>query len=343
MNSAGEKSKRKKVFFVHPKSSTFIQADLDLLSRHYDVRSLDVGKFKRSFKNKLIVAYRLFRGVLWSDVSFSWFADEHARGAVRLSRMFGRPSIVVVGGYEVAKVPEIGYGSQLDPKKAETVQFILKNATVILAVSRFTQQEISALSNEKQVEMVYNGVDTEVFIPLSPKDNMVLTVGEINKSTLRLKGFQTFVESAAALPNVRFVVVGPSPDGAVDQLKAAAPKNVEFTGLVPNEKLRDMYGKAKIYCQLSMYESFGMALVEAMSCGCVPVVANSGALPEVVGETGFIVPYGDVGLTSKAIQDALRRGDGDKVRERTKSLFSKCIRERELVRIIDRLISVRSR
>ena len=337
MNSASEKGKMKKVFFVHPKSSTFIQADLDLLSRHYDVRSLDVGKFKRSFKNKLIVAYRLFRGVLWSDVSFSWFADEHARGAVRLSRMFGRPSIVVVGGYEVAKLPEIGYGSQLDQRKAETVQFILTNANVVLAVSRFTQREIGAVLETNKVEMVYNGVDTDAFLPSSPKDDLVLTVGEINKSTLRLKGFQTFVESAATLPNVRFVVVGPSPDGAVDQLKTAAPKNVEFTGAVPNEKLRELYGKARVYCQLSMYESFGMALVEAMSCGCVPVVADSGALPEVVGDTGVVVPFGDVVSTSKAIQNALRRGDGSNARERAKKMFSGDIRERELVRIINGL------
>ena len=341
MSSAGEKGKRRKVFFVHPKKSTFIQADLDLLSRHYDVRSLDVGVYKRSFKNKMVVAYRILRGVLWSDVSFSWFADEHARGAVRLSRMFGRPSMVVVGGYEVAKLPEIGYGSQLDPAKAETVRFVLRNATAILAVSRFTQTQISAVSDTTKAEIVYNGVDTDVFVPSATKDDLVLTVGEINKNTLRLKGFQTFVESAAATPNIRFVVVGPSPDGVVDQLKSVAPKNVEFLGPVPNEKLRELYGKAKVYCQLSMYESFGMALVEAMSCGCVPVVTSSGALPEVVGDTGFVVPFGDAGATSKAIREAFRSSNGDKARERAKSLFSVSIRERELVRIIDGLISVK--
>jgi glycosyltransferase involved in cell wall biosynthesis len=343
MNSAGEKNKRRKVFFVHPKRSTFIQADMDILSQHFEIRSLDVGGYKRSLKNKLVVGYRLFRGTLWADVTFSWFADEHARGAVQLSRLLGKPSIVVVGGYEVAKVPEIGYGSLLNPKKAKTVRYVLKNASSILAVSRFTQKEIGSSSDTKRVELVYNGVDTEAFKPIQPKESLVMTVGEISRTTIRLKGFRTFVESAAAIPGARFAVVGPSPDGAADELKRVAPKNVEFVGFVPNERLREMYGKAKVYCQLSMYESFGMALVEAMSSGCVPVVADSGALPEVVGDTGFVVPVGDVVSTSKAIQDALQHGNGDKARRRVKESFSIEARERELVRIIDWLSPVKQR
>lgn len=320
---------------------TFIQSDLGLLSKHYEVRSLDVGKYEGSFKGEMIVAYRLLRGVLWSDVVFSWFADRHTRGAVRLSRMFGKPSVVVVGGYEVAKMPEIGYGSMLDPKKAKTVRYVLKSATKVLAVSGFSQEQIRAVSDADNVELVYNGVDTGTFIPSASKSDLVLTVGLVNRNTVPLKGFRTFIACAARFPDVRFVVVGLCPDNAVDELKAVAPKNVEFTGLLPQGELREIFAKAKVYCQLSMHESFGMSTVEAMSSGCIPVVTRAGALPEVVGDTGIFVPYGDVEATTKAIHEALKRTDGDKVRERAKKLFSIDIREREFVRIIEGLNPVK--
>jgi len=53
-------------------------------------------------------SFLLFKGVLWADITFSWFADTHAFLAVLLSKLFRKKSIVVVGGYEVANVPEIG-------------------------------------------------------------------------------------------------------------------------------------------------------------------------------------------------------------------------------------------
>ncbi|GAF92264.1 unnamed protein product, partial [marine sediment metagenome] len=72
-----------------------------------------------------------------------------------------------------------------------------------------------------------------------------------------------------------------------------------------SKQLLSYYQKAKVYCQLSYYESFSVALAEAMSCGCIPVVTDRGALPEVVDNCGFIIPYGDVNKTVNAIKKAL--------------------------------------
>src|SRR5208337_5297666 len=74
---------------------------------------------------------------------------------------------------------------------------------------------------------------------------------------------------------------------------------------------------AKIYCQLSRDETFGISLVEAMSYGCVPVVSDKGALPWIVQDTGIIVPYGDVSATTNAINKAMTM-DGFKARERAR-------------------------
>jgi glycosyltransferase involved in cell wall biosynthesis len=72
-----------------------------------------------------------------------------------------------------------------------------------------------------------------------------------------------------------------------------------------HNELRRFMQTVSVYVQLSYYESFCMALAEAMLAGCIPVVVNRGALPEVVGDTGFVVPYNDLQQAARAIENAL--------------------------------------
>ena len=78
----------------------------------------------------------------------------------------------------------------------------------------------------------------------------------------------------------------------------------------------------------------GMALAEAMACECVPVVTNNAALPEVVGDTGFYVPYGDPKATADAIEKALKSNKGNVARERIKKMFPLNRRENDLIQVI---------
>jgi len=73
-----------KILFVCPSFSSFIQNDLDILRKHFDVRVVQYqGKEKLL---KLLI--ETLKGVLWADVTFSWFADVHAFAAVLFSRIF---------------------------------------------------------------------------------------------------------------------------------------------------------------------------------------------------------------------------------------------------------------
>jgi len=315
----------------------FLKTDLDILKKQFEVKVLeftDGGK-----KNYLKHLLEIFKGVLWADVTFSWFAGTHALWAVRLSKIFRKKSIVVVGGYEVAKVPEIGYGAMLNLRSARIVKYVLENADKILAVSEFNKKEILKYTNSNNVELVYIGVDCKKFKPASEKEYLVITVAHtISDITIKIKDLETFIKSAKYLPSVKFIVVGEYLNNSIEHLKAIASPNVGFLGFIPNEDLIKLYQKAKVYCQLSYRESFGMALAEAMACECVPVVTNNAALPEVVGDTGFYVPYGDTEATAEAIKEALKSDKGKEARDRIKRMFPIERREKELIEIINSLV-----
>ena len=73
-----------------------------------------------------------------------------------------------------------------------------------------------------------------------------------------------------------------------------------------------------------------------MSCGCIPIVTDKGALSEVVVNTGYCVPYGDVKATVEAIKKVLNAPEKmrEKARKKIKDNFSLQRRENNLIKTI---------
>ena len=314
---------RPAILFLTSSLSSFVEGDLRMLKASYPVREVATGGGPAgSFGQRLSLVLSILSGVLRTDIIFAWFAHNHSYLAVMAARLLRKKSLVVVGGYEVANEPEIGYGALLDPGMAEKVRYIIENADCILAVSEFSRREILATAEPRRIKTIYNCVDTSVFSPDGPKEGVVLTVCLVSTANIRVKGLDTFMDAARQIPEARFVLIGRALDGALEILKRDAPANVEFVGAVGQAELIGWYRRAKVYCQLSYRESFGVALAEAMSCECVPVVTDRGALPEVVGDVGFVVPYGNAEATAAAISDALRSDSGRRARARIQTVFS---------------------
>lgn len=78
-------------------------------------------------------------------------------------------------------------------------------------------------------------------------------------------------------------------------------KDILYLGEVPTEDLIVLYNMADALVHLSLYEGFGLTVLEAMQCGTPVIVSNASSLPEVAGKAGFAVPPHDV----KQIADAL--------------------------------------
>jgi glycosyltransferase involved in cell wall biosynthesis len=269
--------------------------DYGILSKHYDVEHVNFVGISSILK--IITAVRA------SDISYSWFADVWAFFAVVASKIFRKKSIVVVGGYDVACEPQIDYGLCMKNKLRQWMgDFALNNADLLLPVSTFTKTEcLKHLTHQRDLGVLYNGIDTEKFKPNGEKEEMVLTVG--NK--IKLKGIDTFAEVAWHHPNITFIVIGMPEDSQAElERYCDIPDNLILIGNVPYNDMAKYYQRAKVYCQLSYRESFGMALAEAMACGCIPVVTDRGAMAEVVGDAGVYVPFGDVDATVLGIEKA---------------------------------------
>jgi glycosyltransferase involved in cell wall biosynthesis len=325
-----------KILYVIPLFSTFIRKDLALLRKHFIVRVENYTGLKSLPK----IFPKILRGVLWADLTISWFADNHAFYTILLSKIFGKKSIVIVGGYEVARIPEINYGLARSPIFPHTVSYVLDRANKVLAVSESLKNE--AIKNTKanggNILTVPNGYDYEKFKPKGEKENLVLTAFPCSDwQRMRLKGLDTFVKSASFLPEVKFLIIGIH-GKVLEGLRDISPPNVSFINPLPQKELISYYQKAKVYCQLSMREGHSNALSEAMLCECIPVVTNAPGMKTVAGDIGFYVPYGDPEKTAEAIEKALKSNKGENARERIKSLFPLEGRENKLVEIINDLI-----
>jgi glycosyltransferase involved in cell wall biosynthesis len=320
-----------RILFVYSSLPPFVRRDMEILERHFNVKKLKVATFLVPARGKTpLVFLTLLKHILWSDVVYSWWATLDTVFIVLFCMLLRKKSVVVIGGYEVAYVPEIKYGKLLTTTGRLEVKFILRYANRILAVSKSSEKEILRFIKPKNLRLVYNGVDTEKFKPSAEKENLAITVGTVSHSTIDVKRFDVFVKAAGYLPNVQFILIGKY-DNSMQRLKEIASSNVMFAGYASGKPLLNYYQKSKVYCQLSTRESFGVALAEAMACGCVPVVTRTCSLPEVVGDTGFYVPYNDPKATAEAIREALKSDKGLKARERIKKYFSLEIREKRLI------------
>lgn len=344
-NMASKMERETKVLFVHPGPSTFVRIDLDILKRHFSVRPMKATTFlvPKPGRNPLVF-WQLLKGVWWADVVYCWFANVNAFFAALFSIVFRKRFLVVAGGYDAAYVPEIDYGLFTGRWSSVLTRFVYKNADRILVVDESLKIDIlrnTGLEIGNKIKTVPTGYDHRRWKPEGEKDEkLVITVGVVNWSNLKRKGFEIFVRAARFFPDVRFILVGKHLDDSVSYLKALASSNTEFTGFVSERELIRFYQKAKVYCQLSRYEGLPNALCEAMLCECIPVGTKKGGIPTAMGDTGFFVPYGDVEATvrgiRKALSSSLKRGKS--ARERIKKLFPSQRREKELICHINYLL-----
>lgn len=321
-----------KILFVHHGLAKFVEDDLKILKDRYNVK-------ERFVRGRFVNILLAFLDIAKSDLVFTWFASWHSFFYVLFAKLLRKPSIVVAGGYDVTSMPEIDYGLMRGGIRKIIARLVLQVSSIVICFSRYSKDE--AIKNggvrKEKVEVVSLGVKYENVKNNLAKEDLVVTVGAVNMNNLKRKGLENFVRSAEFLPDVRFVLIGKQEDDALRYLKSIASINVYFAGFVGEKELQEYMERASAYVQVSAHEGFGLAVAEAMSFECVPVVTEAGALPEVVGHTGIYVPYDRPKETAEGIKAALLNRDlGKKARERIIQNFPIEKREEEIHAIIDK-------
>lgn len=330
---------------MHPLWTGFEKRDFEILKNNFFAQEI------RIYKNFFYKTFSAIREIKNTDIVFCWFAYRAILPSLLIAKIFRKKIILVVGGWDCANVPELDYGSMRKGLRNSTTRIITKYiislADKIIAISINNVKEIVnniGISPDK-INLIYLGISIDCCgenSTFDSKGEIVLTVAKLTRGTLKRKGIETFIKVAPLLPEVKFVLVGEITQEVRGYLsKCPLPHNLEMRGFINEEELHKLYRKAKVYVQVSYHEQFGCALAEAMAHKCVPVVTAKGALPEVVGEAGYYVPYGDVGRTAESIKQALKDDQkGNMARERVIKLFFLRKREKALVELIHSVMSI---
>jgi glycosyltransferase involved in cell wall biosynthesis len=218
---------------------------------------------------------------------------------------------------------------------AETQIKVARRLTHFITDSQHSLQEIMSSFGlpRERFKIIYCGVDTEVFRqqPGSQRlDNRILV---INSGDTPLKGLKFLLEAVAELRKTRAVeltIVGePLVKGYTEGLIEGLGLGdcTKYTGKIDIESLVRRYCSATMLVVPSIYEGFGLPAAEAMACGTPVISTTAGALPEVVGDAGILVPPGDTGALVESIKSLLdnetkRREMGVRGAERVKRLFN---------------------
>lgn len=191
---------------------------------------------------------------------------------------------------------------------------VLRGASRIFAVSRFTKMELEKLFgiSSGRVQTVYNAID-ERFLHGHANDSdrqflaeryqvnypFLLYAGRISPQKNLVRIIEAFSSLKAELEkedkytDLKLIIIGDElskhPDLRRTVIRSGVQNDVRFLGFVPIDTLRIFYDVAKVFVFPSLYEGFGLPPLEAMAHGTPVLTSNTSSLPEVVGSAAVLV------------------------------------------------------
>ena len=186
---------------------------------------------------------------------------------------------------------------------------VARSLARIITVSKSARDDICRDFKLSSINfsVIPNGINTDLFYPIPAierkKNRLIVT----NSADTPLKGLYFLFRAVADLSHMQDIdvtVVGaPKKDGQITNLigELGIGDRIHFTGRIDNGEFVRLYARASVAVVPSVYEGFGLPAGEAMACA-VPVISTTGgALPEVVGDAGLLVPPADHAALARAI------------------------------------------
>lgn len=163
----------------------------------------------------------------------------------------------------------------------------LKKFDRIICISDYIKRRLKERGiEENKLTTIYNGIEQND-VKYYEKDDYFLFVGRLVKT----KGVDRLIRAMALSGiNAKILIAGKGP--MMDKWKRMAEKynvNARFLGWVSEEEKIELMKKSRAFVLPSIYESFGIVLLEAMKYGTPVIAMNTGGIPEVVNDAGIIV------------------------------------------------------
>ena len=163
-----------------------------------------------------------------------------------------------------------------------------RTCDVVFAISRFTAGDVAELLavGEERIRVAYPGVDDR-FSPVGARADLggpyVLTVSTLERRKNVGTLLAAFSRVRASRPDLSLVVAGAEgPDGP-----PPGGEGIRMLGFVPDEELAALYRGASVFAYPSLFEGFGMPVVEAMASGTPAVVSSHPSLDEASGDVAL--------------------------------------------------------
>jgi glycosyltransferase involved in cell wall biosynthesis len=203
-------------------------------------------------------------------------------------------------------------------------------ATHVVAVSDATKTDLCEMLDVApgKVTVIHHGVDARQFHRARrlPPDRppYILSVGALQPRKNYLLLIRAFKALCGLLRDrIDLLIVGQrgwlwEP---IEREAAEGPyaERIHLKGYVPDQELQDLYASATLAAFPSLYEGFGIPLLEAMASGVPVIASNASAFPEVIGDAGILLDPGDEAAWTETMRGVIR-GDIDAERLRAKGI-----------------------
>jgi glycosyltransferase involved in cell wall biosynthesis len=209
---------------------------------------------------------------------------------------------------------------------------VAREADEIICVSKATADDVAKYyGRTKRVSVIHHGVDHEKFrLSARVKEEAkmrqalvekypvceqpyLLYVGQVQPRKNLVRLVEAFERLVARHPELQLIIAGAhgwlqSPIWEKIK-KSPAQEKIKAIGRVPEEYLRALYSQAEVFVLPSLYEGFGLPVLEAMACGTPVVTSNVSSLPEVAGGAAVLVEPTEVEAIAAGIEEAMKRRD----------------------------------
>lgn len=242
------------------------------------------------------------------DIIHAHYAVPHAVCAFLAKQMTGN-SVKVVTTLHGTDITVLGYDSSLK----EIIRFAIESSDRVTAVSHsLAAQTYDLIKPDKKIETIHNFLDERVYLRedhemlkahygLLQDEKVIIHVSNFRK-VKRVQDVIHVFQKISQVVHAKLLLIGDGPEKSV---VCELVKNLGLTDRVlflgKQEKVEEFYSISDLKLLLSEKESFGLVLLEAMACGVPCIGTNVGGIPEVIthGETGFLVPFGDIDEAAK--------------------------------------------